>query len=53
MPIEIKELVIKATVNTDAQQATVAPADLSEIKEKIVTACVEQVLQVLKEKKER
>jgi hypothetical protein len=54
MPIEIKELHIKATVQTgNIQQQPAALADISGMKEKIIAECVEQVLQVLKDRKER
>jgi hypothetical protein len=60
MPIEIKELHIKVTVNTPqstnqsngqsgAQSSAVSP----DIKDAIVAECVEQVMQILKEKNER
>ncbi len=52
MPIEIKELHIKATVNSGQEQpAATTNAPVSQ--EKIIAACVEQVLQILKDKKER
>jgi len=51
MPIEIRELVIKATVteNQDSEESTAN----AESTEEIVKACVEQVLEILKEKQER
>ena len=55
MPIEIKELQIKATVqdtvaNTESTNGVTTPeARLEEI----VAACVEQVLNIIKEKQER
>ena len=55
MPIEIRELQIKATVqetvtSTESTGATAAPETRVE---EIVAACVEQVLNILKEKQER
>ncbi len=55
MPLEIRELVIKATVDgQDGEQG--APqgggAD-EEAKEQLVNLCVEKVLEILKEKAER
>ena len=57
MPIEIRELVIKATVNPDSTTATsgtpaasnnaVSPA------EEMINTCVEKVLEILKDKYER
>ena len=52
MPIEIRELVVEAIVGKDGQQPA-APANLAAQKKKIIAECVEQVLQILKEKKER
>ena len=57
MPVIIKELVIKATV-TDSQgkeetSASSAPPMSNEEKETLVTACVQQVLEILDKKKER
>lgn len=51
MPLEIRELVIKATINEGGggQQSTAGAADQAAI----VTACVDQVLAILQEKTER
>ncbi|MCB0570864.1 MAG: hypothetical protein KDC66_13910 [Phaeodactylibacter sp.] len=53
MPLIIKELVIKATVGegSGGQQAPASSTPASE--EAIVASCVEQVLQILKDKEER
>ncbi|MFT4156085.1 DUF5908 family protein [Parafilimonas sp.] len=59
MPIEIKELTIKAYIDEGAGQppaspvANAAPTASANNMETIVAACVEQVLQVLKDKEER
>jgi Family of unknown function (DUF5908) len=55
MPIEIKELHIKAVVQEEAatqsnNQSASAPAKQFDA---LVAECVEQVLQILKEKEER
>ena len=55
MPVEIKELIIRAMVR---QGDTVPPArsDIRQVgdeREAIVEACVRQVLQILKKAKER
>ena len=55
MPIEIRELQIKATVQdtvptTESSTAVTAPETRVD---EIVAACVEQVLNILKEKQER
>jgi hypothetical protein len=64
MPIEIKELHIKVTVNAPTENAattTTAPSQqggagggtAASDKEAIVAECIEQVLQILQEKRER
>ena len=59
MPIEIKELHIKTVVSDDAQQgasSNTGAADNTSNSAKmdqIVEMCVEKVLEILKEKKER
>lgn len=57
MPIEIKELHIRVTVNTSPGGAPAARSEDAaggdEAKERIVAECVEQVLQILQNKKER
>lgn len=55
MPLEIKELHIKAVVNSsDAQggEEETGAVGVTD-QEAIIKACVEQVLQILKEKTER
>lgn len=55
MPIEIFELVIKATIQQEKEGSN-APSSgggNSNNKEQIIKECVEQVLQLLKEKEER
>ncbi len=57
MPIEIKELTIRAYIDdsskpqNSAQKTSESPGNNST--ELIIAACVEQVLQVLKDKEER
>jgi hypothetical protein len=54
MPIEIKELHIRvALTSTAAATATAAAKPAAEDKECIVAECVEQVLQILRNKAER
>ena len=59
MPIEIRELNIKAYIDESAApamsaaQAGLADNNVAEATEKIIAACVEQVLQILKDKEER
>ena len=51
MPIEIKELVIKTSVND--QKGEASSPDSRGGKSNIVAECVEQVMEILKEKEER
>ena len=57
MPIEIRELVIKATINQDQNKAASATntgaVDGNEDKEAIVREAVEEVLRIIESKKER
>jgi hypothetical protein len=55
MPIEIRELVIKATITEDAQSlsAQQGNAGAASGSAEMVQLCVEKVLQILKEKNER
>ena len=57
MPIEIRELVIKATVDQSQGAATSAPGKGSQSNaapgEDVIKECVEKVLAILKEKNER
>lgn len=60
MPIEIKELYIRVTVNAPPEQNPAAkPGDGKnaagggEDKEALIAECVEQVLQILQNKRER
>jgi hypothetical protein len=57
MPVEIRELVIKATINQDQNKAASAGSNGSpnegEEKEAIVREAVEEVLRIMESKKER
>ncbi len=57
MPIEIRELVIKATVTQESTSGAASGGGSSNNsvtdKEEIINACVEKVLDILKEKTER
>ena len=55
MPIEVRELIIKATVVQDGTAGAIsAPSSNSNnnvsSSEEIITACVEKILEILKEK---
>lgn len=53
MPLEIRELVIRATVADNTDQGASDNADAAEAKEADVNLIVEKVLEILKEKSER
>ena len=55
MPIEIRELHIKASVSDPAERRRPAEnaVDLQRIKQEIITECVEKVLDIIKKEKER
>lgn len=52
MPLEIKELIIKATV-TDTNESSGGSANNEDATNEIVSQCVEQVLEILNDKLER
>ena len=54
MPIEIRELIIKATVTQEGTGGATSPVSSNannnvSANEEIITACVEKVLEILKE----
>lgn len=58
MPIEIRELIIRASIeetesNTDSNSSSQRRQTSFADKEALVAACVEQVMQILEDKKER
>jgi hypothetical protein len=53
MPIEIRELNIKINLSDDGSQAANAGGDANEAQEALVSAVIEKVLAILKEKEER
>lgn len=58
MPIEVRELVIKATITDDGNRNQVSAPSVNtnnnvSSNEEIITACVEKVLEILKEKDAR
>ncbi|GEM_PF-1378497 len=61
MPIEIKELIVRAVVETgedkqheDSSSASGTCAEISEEKmEMMIEMCIEQVMEILREKEER
>ncbi|MCE5204592.1 MAG: DUF5908 family protein [Porphyromonadaceae bacterium] len=53
MPIEIKELHIRINVEESTPVAGVAAETTQSEKDKIIAACVEQVMEILSKKEER
>ncbi len=53
MPIEIRELNIKATVSEDSKKQSLQEVDLAKLKKTITAECIENVLQILEDKKQR
>lgn len=54
MPVEIRELVIKATIGQEGQGSSGASSSgAASPGEEMIKACVEKVLEILKEKNER
>ena len=53
MPIEIKELIIRVEVGNQRQPARNAAGPSGEDRRQLVQDCVDQVMEILKEKKER
>lgn len=58
MPIEIRELIIKATVTQEGTNAATSAPSINtnnnvSVNEEIITACVEKILEILKEKDAR
>ena len=53
MPLEIKELVIRATVDSGGGDETAPETGKPADRAALVAECVEQVLQILRREKER
>jgi hypothetical protein len=54
MPIEIRELIIKAEVGERKEQGSRTPSGIDRgTKQHIIQECVEMVLEILKKEKER
>lgn len=54
MPVEIKELIVRVTVDPAVGgNAPPPPGQPSREREAVVAECVEQVLEILREKEER
>jgi len=53
MPVEIRELVITTTINTNNNNITSSTQINTVDTKKIIEECVEQVMQIIKEKEQR
>lgn len=53
MPVEIKELVIRAVIGDDSQESGAGDEETLVNTQKIIETCVEQVLEILEKKQER
>ena len=57
MPLEVKELIIKATVDrpvsTRPQNETISPQYLKQLKREIIEECIEKVFKTLERKSKR
>ncbi|MBK9983953.1 MAG: hypothetical protein IPP15_16565 [Saprospiraceae bacterium] len=53
MPIEVREIVIKATVAGASGEGTTSSSQRGPSADDLIKTCVEKVLEILKEKKER
>ncbi|MGD1845728.1 MAG: DUF5908 family protein [Salibacteraceae bacterium] len=56
MPIEIREVVIKATVTNNKSKGPGQAADTgmsAQEKQALISTCVEQVMQIINDKKDR
>ncbi|WP_167612493.1 DUF5908 family protein [Maribellus sediminis] len=53
MPIEIKELNIKINVSGQSERPQAGGGEQESAQEKIIEACVEQVMELLSKKEER
>ena len=53
MPIEIREIVIKTTVESNASAQTSSALVTKEEKQALVQECIDQVMEILRENSER
>lgn len=53
MPVEIRELVVKITIDESENKKTISEEDLTELKKKIVKECVDKVLTKLENQIQR
>ena len=54
MPIEIREVVIRATVTEEENRpATHTGPELEVVRQEIIAECIDRVMEILKQQKER
>jgi len=53
MPIEIRELVIKTTFEDQNKDNAPSNRQLDDMKKQIISECVDEILEILKDKLER
>ena len=54
MPVEVRELVIKATVANDEKESAATPSDdRTSSSEELIKLCVDKVIEILKERNGR
>jgi len=54
MPVEIKELIVRASVvNNKGNNSDTSSVNIDSESDRIIAACTEQVLKILERKKER
>ena len=53
MPIQVNELIIRTIIDTEGDRKRTPPASEAVDKTQIVEECVEQVLEILENKRER
>lgn len=53
MPIEIRELIIRATVQEEGEKSKTSKGAGTETKDKIVETAVSEVFEIMKSKKQR
>lgn len=53
MPVEIRELIIRAKVVGDRNDRQTASTEIDRERSELIAACVEQVLKILERRRER
>jgi len=54
MPVEVRQLIIKATVTSDSNAGAKAPGpEAGQASQEIIKACIEKVMEIIREKNGR